>query len=274
MFKIKNLSDNDNIVSLETMGPFQTFEYKKDMSVNPYTAQNEWFNAEMNVRKRQVLCRVNDDLPIITQAGAMQWTIGQVECTTGVKGVGDFAKKMVGASVSKETTIKPEYRGKGFLMLEPTYKYLVLLNVNDWGKVVLDDGLFLACTGDVVQKITRRRTVSSAFSSEGLFNLCLSSKGDNAYAVLESNTPKSELIEIELQNDVIKIDGNLAIAWSDTLDFTVERSSKSLIGSMTNGEGLVNVYRGSGRILMAPVASNNMSNQELMAMMMAKKQNG
>ena len=41
---------------------------------------------------------------------------------------------------------------------------------------------------------------------------------------------------------------------SGSLDFTVERSGKSLIGSAASGEGLVNVYRGTGKVLLAPVA--------------------
>ena len=45
----------------------------------------------------------------------------------------------------------------------------------------------------------------------------------------------------------------MAIAWSGSLSFTVERAGKSLIGSATSGEGLVNVYRGTGKVLMAPV---------------------
>ena len=55
-------------------------------------------------------------------------------------------------------------------------------------------------------------------------------------------------------NDVVKIDGNMAIAWSTGLQFTVERTTKTLVGSAASGEGLVNVYRGTGRILVAPVA--------------------
>ena len=62
-----------------------------------------------------------------------------------------------------------------------------------------------------------------------------------------------ELIVFDVDNDEIKIDGNMAIAWSNTLQFTVERSSKSLIGSAVSGEGLVNVYRGTGKVLLAPV---------------------
>ena len=88
------------------------------------------------------------------------------------------------------------------------------------------------------------------FGKEGFFNLCLTGDG---FVVCESATPKEELVLVELNNDVLKIDGNLAVAWSPSLSFTVERSGKSLIGSAASGEGLVNVYRGTGKVLMAPV---------------------
>jgi uncharacterized protein (AIM24 family) len=86
--------------------------------------------------------------------------------------------------------------------------------------------------------------------NEGLFNLCLEGQG---IAVLESPVPRDELIEFILENDEVRIDGNYAIAWSKSLDFRVEKSGKSLVGSAVSGEGLVNVYRGTGRILMAPI---------------------
>ena len=53
---------------------------------------------------------------------------------------------------------------------------------------------------------------------------------------LESYCPREELVEITLENDVLKVDGNFAIAWSGSLDFTVERSGKSLIGSAAWGK--------------------------------------
>lgn len=60
-------------------------------------------------------------------------------------------------------------------MLEPTYKHLILLDVDECGTVVLDDGLFLACTGNVKQKITARLSFSSAIAcGVDLFNLSLS----------------------------------------------------------------------------------------------------
>lgn len=45
----------------------------------------------------------------------------------------------------------------------------------------------------------------------------------------------------------------MALAWSNTLKFTVERSGKTLIGSAASGEGLVNVYRGTGKVWLTPV---------------------
>ena len=136
-------------------------------------------------------------------------------------------------------------------MLEPTYRHILLLHVEEWGGLVLEDGLFLACDGRIKQNVVARSNLSSAaLGSEGLFNLCLTGSG---LAVLESPVPMEELIVFELDNDVIKIDGNMAIAWSSSLQFTVERSSKSLIGSAVSGEGLVNVFRGSGKILMSPL---------------------
>lgn len=74
-------------------------------------------------------------------------------------------------------------------------------------------------------------------------------------AALESNVPEEELIVIDLENDEIKIDGNMAVCWSSNLQFTVERSTKTLLGSAMSGEGLVNVYRGTGRVMMSPVAN-------------------
>ena len=138
-------------------------------------------------------------------------------------------------------------------MLEPTYRHLILMDTSDWGgSVVLDDGLFLACDSALQQKAVARANLSSAVAGgEGLFNLSLNGNG---VFCIESECPKEELIEITLQNDVLKIDGNLAIAWSKSLDFTVERSGKSLIGSAASGEGLVNGSRGTGKVLMMPTA--------------------
>lgn len=205
----------------------------------------------MNVRKRQVVCDLKE-APVTIQAGAMQWMLGNVNATTGIKGVGDLFGKALRGSVTGESAIKPEYTGDGMLVLEPTYRHLLLMDIAEWnGSVVLDDGLFLACDSNLKHKAVMRSNFSSAVAgNEGLFNLSLN--GSRGMFCVETDCPKEELVEINLTNDVLKIDGSFAIAWSGSLDFTVERSGKSLIGSAASGEGLVNVYRGTGKVLMMP----------------------
>ena len=236
---------------IDQKGAFSVIEYKRDLSVTPDSAVTAYFCSEMNVRRRQVVCNVSQS-NITLQAGAMQWMAGDVKATTGIKGVGDFFGKALRSQVTNESAIKPEYTGNGMLVLEPTFKHIILLDLDEWNNsLVLDDGLFLACEANIKHKTVMRSNFSSAVAgNEGLFNLGLVGKG---IVCLESECPKEELIEIELQNDVLKVDGNMAVAWSGSLDFTVERSGKSLIGSAASGEGLVNVYRGTGKVLLAPV---------------------
>lgn len=252
MYQVSNFTDNDDIKTLAQKGAFTVIEYQRDLSVTPDSAITAYYSAQMNVKKRQVVCDLSK-AQVTIQAGAMQWMLGNVAANTGIKGVGDLLGKAMRGKVTGESAIKPEYTGNGLLVLEPTYKHLILMEVGDWGgSVVLDDGLFLACDSKLTHKAVMRSNFSSAVAGgEGLFNLSVNGSG---VLCVESDCPQEELIEITLENDVLKIDGNYAIAWSGSLEFTVERSGKSLIGSAASGEGLVNVYRGSGKVLMMPTA--------------------
>ena len=245
MYQIKNFQDNDDVRTLDQLGPFTVIEYLRDLSVTPGSAMTAYYCNEMNVRKRQVLCDLAQ-ADITVQAGAMQWMVGDVKATTGVKGVGDLLGKAIRGKATGESAIKPEYTGSGTLVLEPTYKHLILMDAAEWnGSVVLDDGLFLACDSRLQHKAVMRSNFSSAVAGgEGLFNLSLNGSG---VFCIESDCPKEELVEITLKDDVLKVDSNFAIAWSNSLQFTVERSSKSLIGSAASGEGLVNVIAAQGR---------------------------
>ena len=251
--KIVNL-ENENRKFVKTVNNFHVLEYIQDASVSPMNAQTEYFMSQMNVRRRQIVIELDKEHSAIIQAGAMQWMGGNIQATTGVKGIGDLFGKALKGAVTKETAIKPEYVGNGYLVLEPTYKYILLKDISEWGSsgMTIEDGMFLACDSHVQNKIVARKNVSSAvLGGEGFFNLSLHGTGTVA---LESNVPEEELIEIILEDDELKIDGNLAVCWSSDLDFTVERTTKTLVGSAVSGEGLVNVYRGTGRVLMSPVA--------------------
>lgn len=236
-------------------GVFSVIEYERDLSVEPEMAQLAYFASQMDVRKRQLIAEISDDVGIITQKGRMQLMLGDIKAVTDIKSVGNLFKNFVSSKVTGETAIKPLYTGEGTLVLEPSFRYILLEDLGDWKSgLIIEDGMFLACYNTVEMHITARKTVSSAaFGGEGLFNTSITGEG---LVALESPVPRSELIEINIDDDVVKIDGNMAIAWTSDLEFTVERTTPTLVGSVAAGEGFVNVYRGTGKVLVAPVQNN------------------
>lgn len=158
------MPDTNNRKVIEQKGNITIYEYEQDLSTNPGAAMQAYYSSKMNIRRRQVMFDLDGEHDVIVQAGAMQWMAGSVSSGTNVKGVGDFAKKLVSSKVTNESAIKPKYTGKGILMLEPTYKYLIIEDVADWNGMVIDDGLFLACDGNTEIKTVSRKSFSSAIA--------------------------------------------------------------------------------------------------------------
>lgn len=251
-----NLLDESSARSVSyKKGPYSILEYERDISTSPQAAEEAYFASKMNIRKRQLVINLTEENGVFIQAGDLQLMLGDIQVSTNVKGAGDLLKKFVTSAVTDETAIKPLYTGNGTLVLEPTFKYIIVENLEDWPDgLVIEDGMFLACDEDVKMEITSRKNLSSmAFGGEGLFNTALF--GDGLVA-LESPVPMDELIVVELNDDIIKIDGDMAIAWSPELRFTVQKTTSTLVGSLVSGEGLVNVYEGTGKVLIAPVRVN------------------
>ena len=137
----------------------------------------------------------------------MQWTVGHVEVTTGVKGVGDFIGKLARGAVTNESAVKPEYVGNGVVVLEPTYRHVLLLDPSQMGgAITVNDGLFYACETTIQQHaVMVSRPSAMVAGGEGLFNLSLMGQGTVA---LESPVPASEIVTVDLENDELKVDGN------------------------------------------------------------------
>ena len=257
---------NDNRKIIAEKGMFKVVEHQRDLSVASATAQTAYFASQMNVKLRQVEISLDGTQTVKTQAGAMQMILGNVDMATDVTSAKGFLGSMVKAAVTNETAVKPEYSGNGQVILEPTYKHILLQDVSEWGPngLVIEDGMFLASEGSVVHKVVENTQDlgTALLSNEGLFNLCFTGTG---VVALESYVPLEELVEYELDNDVLKVDGSMAVCWSGSLKFTVEKTTKSILGSLASGEGLVNVYRGTGKVWVSPVAGTKNSAPQTMA---------
>lgn len=249
---VDNLLDNSNveIYAEDERDGISLLRLKKDLSVDKNSAMTEYYASKMNVCRRQAVIDLRNNVWSVS-AGAMQLMIGNVECKTGVTGVGDFIRKQFSGAVTGENGIKPQYTGDGILVLEPTYKHLIIEDIATWGNsMVMNDGLYYASVGLDLRTIPIGSASGALLGGEGLFNLGVFGNG---LCILESPCPKEELVTVTLDNDTLKVDGNYAVCWSSNLQFTVERTTKTLIGSAASGEGLVNVYRGTGKVMLALV---------------------
>ena len=95
MFKINNLANQTSHIVTEQKGIFSIVEHNVDFSVAPCNAMEEYYMSQMNVKRKQAIANLNGKVGLVLQAGAMQYIVGNVQATTGLKGVGDFLGKMV-----------------------------------------------------------------------------------------------------------------------------------------------------------------------------------
>jgi uncharacterized protein (AIM24 family) len=152
--------------------------------------------------------------------------------------------------------MKPTYRGTGEIMLEPSFKHYMFMELKG-NAIIVDKSMFYASSDSVEVGVASQKNISSALlGGEGFFQIKLSGHG---IVVLECDVPSNELVLYTLQpGEELKVDGNFAIARTENVTFSVTKSDKSLLGAAMNGEGFLNTFRVSdnqpGKVWLAPTA--------------------
>lgn len=206
---------------------------------------------ENGIKLKQIRIAL-DDSSVILEPGALSYMKGDIEIKSKTGGVFGFGKKLLTSKLTGETVFKPTYSGSGEIFLEPSFGNFALIELED-DEIIVDDGMFFACEDSVEVGVSIQKNVSSALlGNEGLCQTKISGSG---IVALEVPVPENEIFKCVLVNDTLKVDGNFAILRTGNIEFTVEKSSKSIVGSATSGEGLVNVYRGSGEVWLVPTKS-------------------
>jgi uncharacterized protein (AIM24 family) len=249
---IYNLMNSGNVAVTKTEGVFSVIEHETDLSLSsPLEAVQQYFMKAQGMRKRQLLANLNNQ-GIILQNGAMQWIAGSITISADIKGFGDLVGKTFRGKVTGESAVNPLYRGTGTIFCEPTYKHLVLRHIQEGAGLVIKDGLFLACTDTLAITLVAAKSLAN-LAGQGLFNLAIRGNG---VVALECPIPEEEIIRVDIsEGEEIRVDGPFALMWEEGLSFTVERSSRTLLGSAASGEGLVNVFRGRGSVWLATASA-------------------
>lgn len=117
------------------------------------------------------------------------------------------------------------------------------LEVSSSSQYRLNTGSFLACD-DTVDYVMKTQSLGKAFfgGTGGLFVMETSGEGQILVSAF------GDLVSLELKGDKpLIIDNQHVIAWESSLDYKIEVAS-GLFG-FTTGEGLVNKFTGSGKVL-------------------------
>lgn len=213
------------------------------------TAMGLFFANQAGLKMKQVRIKLNN-ATVKTEAGALYYYKGSIKSKANVGGVGGLFKKAVSGTITNESTIKPSYSGSGEILLEPSYKHYIMMELDN-DSIIVDKGMFYCCSDDINIKGSMQKNISATLlGGEGIFQIELYGSG---IVVLECNVPKDELVEIDIkQGEELKVDGNFAIARTKGVEFSVTKSDKSLFGSAINGEGLLNTFSGQGKVWIAP----------------------
>jgi uncharacterized protein (AIM24 family) len=212
------------------------------------TAATVYFANQAGIRLKQVRITLRDG-EAIAESGALHFMLGRVEMESKIGGVSGLGKAMMNKFVTKEAAVLPRYRGTGQIYLEGSFSHFLIHRLGG-GEVIADKGMFYCGQGTLEVGSAMQKNVSSAlFGGEGWFQTRIKGSG---ICVFESPVPAKEVLRIDLEDETLQVDGNFALKRTGRIDFSVEKSTRSLLGTLTSGEGLLQTFRGTGSVWLAP----------------------
>lgn len=240
------------LAEMENDSIFQILEYENlEGATDVESAFGLNIIRESGIKLKQIRIALENS-SVILEPGALSYMKGNIKISSKTGGVLGFGKKLISSKLTGETVFKPTYSGTGEIFLEPSFGNFALIELED-DEIIVDDGLFFACESSIEVGVTIQRNLSAALLGDE--TLCQTKISGSGIVALEIPVPESEIFKCILIDDTLKVDGNFAILRTGNIEFTVEKSSKSIVGSVTSGEGLVNVYRGSGEVWLVPTKS-------------------
>lgn len=176
------------------------------------------------------------------EAGAMHYMKGNLELESEIPSVGRMFKSMI----TKEKIVKPVISGTGTVFMQPSFGEFTILDLqnDEW---ILDQGAYYASEMNVEIGAYTNRAIGAMFSGEKWFQTVVAGIGK---VIITSAGP---LEEVELVNGKLVVDGTFAVARTSGIELKVTKATKGIFSTIISGEGLVNTFTGTGKVLIAPV---------------------
>ena len=188
----------------------------------------------------------------VLEPGALQYARGklQVDVQKNAGAGGFFARAMTSAGTG-ESAFATRFSGNGEVWTEATSKHFILASMDGpQDALILDDGAFYACDGNIAVSTHVHRSVQGVLSGNGLMQPKLTGAG--AF-VVEALVPVDEIEVIELDgSDELIVDGDLMLMYSAGLQVELRPLVRGLRNAMRSGEGLVFAFSGRGTVWLTP----------------------
>jgi uncharacterized protein (TIGR00266 family) len=185
------------------------------------------------------------------QRGSMVYRTAGVDLNTKLNAKGSGVGKFVGAVarsvVSNESVFITEVVCNvpdGQVSIAPSVPgTIVQLDVGA-NQYRLNDSVFLAMESTVNYTMQRQSVGKAIFGGQGGF-FVMTTEGQGKLLVNSFGSVKT----IQLNNaNGFAIDNNHVVAWDRSLDYDIQLQS-GIFGSIGTGEGVINVFRGTGKVL-------------------------
>lgn len=221
---------------------FEILQYKP--LANPKFDQQQ----QSGQRLKQIRIVLNNG-KVITETGTLHFHKGQIEVEIPREEPSGMMKKISNSVLTNEFAFKPIYSGTGEIYLEPGFHHYVIHKLHN-DEIVVDQGMFFCCESTIKVNVTMQKSFSATvIGGEGWFQTKLSGTG---ICVLKSPVPEDEILKLKLNNEQLQVDGSSALLWSSSLSYSLERSAKSLLGSLTGRKGYLQTFSGTGTVWLAP----------------------
>ncbi|MDR2253669.1 MAG: TIGR00266 family protein [Bifidobacteriaceae bacterium] len=187
----------------------------------------------------------------LIQRGSMIYRSTGVELNARLnasgRGLGKLARAAARSAVSSESAFITELvcqAAQGEVAIAPAYPGNIMQLDVGTNQYRLNDSAFLAMEQTVAYTMERQSVGRALFGGQGGF-FVMTTSGQGAMLV----NAFGSITEVALNGaDGFVVDNRHVVAWDRDLDYRIELQS-GFWGSIGTGEGVVNIFRGTGKVL-------------------------
>ena len=243
---------NGNVIAMMEgeQSSIEVIEYPSlNLSRRPDLAAIAYYAQQMGVRLRQLRITLSGGGASI-EPGMLQFSHGSITTNTTAGGAWGFLKRYVQKRFNNESIFRTTFQGSGVIYTEPTFDHYLLARIAPGEEAIVDDGRYVASEIGVDNGLAFKKSLSSLLlSKDEVVRTRITGKG---WCVVQSPIAASDVLRVELNDEELRVDGDIVLFRKGRLVQQVSGATNGAGGLVTSGEGLVNVFRGTGQVWLAP----------------------